>query len=234
MRIETRSHKHGTIFFTIDDDQYEKIKSWTLRCVENGGGQKYLQMSKVEGPIRMITYYHRFILNCNEDLVVDHINSDTTDNRLENLRIATQQENSWNRSKCRTRKCHSKYLGVTWVAAVKKWQASASHVYLGRYNDEEMAAKAYDTYARKIYGNFAKLNFPDIHEEVCFVVRQKKTSKYKGVVFDKKTAKWRACAMINGKKYTAGKCFNTEDEAAHAYNQIIIKNNGDSKRLLSI
>lgn len=42
------------------------------------------------------TALHRFILKAPRDLVVDHINHDTLDNRKANLRVITVQENSFN------------------------------------------------------------------------------------------------------------------------------------------
>jgi len=234
MKITTKSIKHGDVIFEIDDECYENIEGWKLRCIENGSGQKYLELNKVVGPVRMVTTYHRYILNCPEDKVVDHINGDTLNNRISNLRIASQQQNCWNKSKLSTRKCHSKYLGVTWVKATSKWQARIGNIYLGRFEKEEDAGLAYDTKARKIYGEYAKLNFPDSRNEICGVIRQKKTSKYKGVIFDKKTRKWRASVMINGKRYSAGKCFITEEEAAAAYNNMIIQYNGSRHKLIKI
>ena len=44
-------------------------------------------------------YLHRMLMNPNDDMVIDHINIKTFDNRLSNLRIVTPQENNRNKSK---------------------------------------------------------------------------------------------------------------------------------------
>ena len=50
-------------------------------------------------------------------LVVDHINDNTNDNRVENLQIVTQRFNA-----CKTQgKYSSKYKGVCWSIKYKKW-----------------------------------------------------------------------------------------------------------------
>ena len=43
-------------------------------------------------------YFHRLIVDCN-DLQVDHISGDTSDNRKQNLRIVTIQDNMKNLQK---------------------------------------------------------------------------------------------------------------------------------------
>lgn len=107
-------------------------------------------------------YLHRFIVGIDDPSVhVDHINGNALDNRRENLRLATQAENSRNRRPVAG--SSSSFLGVTWHKNLGKWQASLktenkSH-YLGVFEDEEDAARAYDEAARKFFGDFAHLNF---------------------------------------------------------------------------
>lgn len=99
-------------------------------------------------------------------LQVDHINGDRSDNRIDNLRVATVQENNRN-SKSRTGS--SKYKGVSWHVQSLKWQAICSdgikNRHLGIYTSEEEAARAYDKAARAWHGDYARLNFPEEHEQ---------------------------------------------------------------------
>lgn len=76
-------------------------------------------------------------------LVVDHINNDRLDNRLNNLQIITQRENS---SKDRVNGT-SKYVGVCWQTRDKKWRAKiqvkGKLISLGHFNKEIDAHNAY-------------------------------------------------------------------------------------------
>lgn len=99
------------------------------------------------------------------DRQMDHISGDPMDNRRENLRPATQQQNCFNQRK-QTRITTSKFKGVLlrkhliskpWSACVQKDRISH---HLGYFATEEEAAHAYDTAAVKAFGEFAKLNFP--------------------------------------------------------------------------
>lgn len=80
---------------------------------------------------------------CGMKLVVDHINDVRNDNRLENLRIITNRENTY-----RTQdKYASKYKGVCWYESSKKWRAKITIankcIHLGVFNTEEEASEVY-------------------------------------------------------------------------------------------
>lgn len=84
-------------------------------------------------------YMHRLILDGNE---IDHINRDKLDNRKENLRSVTHQQNMQNASRTRGNYT-SKYRGVSWSKERSKWVAKATlngkQFPLGRYDSEAEA-----------------------------------------------------------------------------------------------
>lgn len=103
---------------------------------------------------------HRFLLNAQKTETVDHINHNTLDNRLENLRIATRSQNGANRRSKR------KIKGVTKpnykYRENKPYRAritvNKKQIFLGWFSTKEEASNAYNTAALKYFGEFAKLN----------------------------------------------------------------------------
>ena len=94
---------------------------------------------------------------------VDHIDRNTVDDRIENLRLATSSQNQANRSKPKGT-YSSEYKGVCWNKQNKKWQAyikvNGKPIHLGYFIEEFEAAIAYDKAAKEYFEEFAKLNFP--------------------------------------------------------------------------
>ena len=92
---------------------------------------------------------------------LDHINGNRSDNRVENLREATQNENQ--RNKRGSASGTSQYKGVCWNKPSKKWRAqyrlNGVTYYLGSFDCEVEAAKAYDNAVRNLHGKFRRLNF---------------------------------------------------------------------------
>ena len=78
------------------------------------------------------------------DNTIDHINGDPSDNRIENLRDVTRQEN--NKNKCKPRNNKSGHIGVYWFKRGEKWQArievNGVNKYLGLFNVLEDAVEA--------------------------------------------------------------------------------------------
>lgn len=140
--------------------------------------------------------------------VIDHINGNKSDDRVENLRIVTQRENMTT--------CYqpilpttSKYIGVSWSMGGSKWVAQIKYegvnVHLGYFTDEIEASSAYQEALSKIEGGLFN---PDDY-------KPKLTSRFIGVNLDKSSGKWVSRVTINGKREYLG-CYTTETEAYHA------------------
>jgi hypothetical protein len=111
---------------------------------------------------------HREIMNAPGGLLVDHRNRNGLDNRRENLRLATYSQNNCNKPK--RKNTSSQFAGVSFNKLCKRWCCYINHngkrIFLGYFDSEIEAAKAYDAAARKYHGEFARLNFPESADRV--------------------------------------------------------------------
>lgn len=150
-------------FAIVDDEDFDRLSSRSWQY-SNGYANLKRYLGIVDGKQSQIKeYMHRIILGDVGDNHVDHINGDRLDNRKENLRLCTHAENCRN-SKKRNNKS-SKYKGVSRSLKrnlSKPWTAqitiNGGNRFLGRYAEEIEAAAAYNEAARKLFGEFAKLN----------------------------------------------------------------------------
>ena len=87
---------------------------------------------------------------CGYKLVVNHIDLDKLNNKVSNLEIVTQRENSNHKHL----KSSSKYTGVSWKKSSKKWMAciciNGKNKHLGYFTDEKEASNTYQTALRNI------------------------------------------------------------------------------------
>jgi len=89
--------------------------------------------------------------------VIDHIDGDRTNNRIENLREATRAENNYNAKKPKHNKSGVK--GVHWVNWYGKWRArfnvNKTVIDVGYFDDLEEAKKAIEKARKKYHKQFA-------------------------------------------------------------------------------
>ena len=90
------------------------------------------------------------------DSEIDHVNGDSADNRLVNLRLATRSENQCNRTTHKNNT--SGHKGVTWNSGMGKWVArcavNGKRKHIGYFNDVADAASAYKQAAADMHGDF--------------------------------------------------------------------------------
>ena len=137
----------------VDDEDYDKLVE--LKWFYHTG---YASSNMWIDGKRKTAKMHRVIMNNPKGFMIDHINHDTLDNRKENLRLVTNQQNLFNQ---KLKKHSSKYKGVTWYETHKKWCVRIrfnKSIYLGLFEDEKEAGRVYNENAIKYFGEFALLN----------------------------------------------------------------------------
>jgi hypothetical protein len=144
----------------IDSEDLVKVKnySWSL-------GKYYVQgYTRGIKPIQKVRL-HNIILPTDDGLDVDHINGDSLDNRKVNLRSATASQNCANAKKI-DKNVSSIYKGVSYEKARDQWFVkickNKKNHYIGRYDNEWEAARAYNTAALVLFGKYARLNVEGI------------------------------------------------------------------------
>lgn len=95
IEIYVNSKKNGSHTILIDKEDFEKIKNKTIGVYEHHSGSYYARVYIRE--LKKSIALHRIIMNAPKNMVVDHINHCTLDNRKNNLRLCTIGENNANR-----------------------------------------------------------------------------------------------------------------------------------------
>lgn len=139
----------------VDAADYEVVSRFKWHARPKPNGFYAGRIDRSSGRPRLI-YLHRQIIGPG----VDHRNRNPLDCRRENLRPCTQQQNCFNRGKSKGKS--SRYRGVSRDG--RGWRAYIRHNgflrYLGNFPSEIDAARAYDSQACSLFGEFANLNFP--------------------------------------------------------------------------
>jgi hypothetical protein len=143
----------------VDDEDFDRLKSYQWFLSGTGYAVGFVPSN---GKFKL-AYMHRFIMQAAEGQLVDHINSDSLDNRQTNLRFATPQQNGQNK-RLSALSCTG-LKGVGWHKNRRKYHARIQlqgiRYHLGFFDDAETAALAYDEAARRLFGEFAVCNYTE-------------------------------------------------------------------------
>jgi hypothetical protein len=141
----------------VDAEDYGWLSKYKWHAV-NTGGKFYAYRCRNKRSISR----HRMIMGEPKGKIVDHKDGNSLNNRRSNLRICTTAENLRNR---RRTGGASRYKGVCFVKRLNKWRAEITfnrrQIHIGLFKDEISAGKAYDRAAKKYFGEFTFLNFPE-------------------------------------------------------------------------
>ena len=131
--------KVGNKFATVDPEYYEILNKYSWCLIRRN--TNFYACTSIKGKITRM--HHMIIGKPINGMVTDHIDGNGLNNKKENLRIVTQRENLQNLKI----KKSSKFSGVHWRKAKKKWTASlrinGRPKHIGYFVNEEDAAVAY-------------------------------------------------------------------------------------------
>lgn len=136
--------------FICDEETWDMVKDRTWHKNKNG-----YPCANVNGHPTLL---HWIIMGKEKGYDIDHINGNKNDNRLSNLRKVTHQQNRCNSKLNSNNK--SKFKGVCWSKASKKWMAyitfKSKRIYLGLYENIEDAKKARQNAEIVYFGQFRR------------------------------------------------------------------------------
>lgn len=138
--------------FYVDLEDFDKVKDVCWSKDKDG----YLRGRMNDKSIKL----HRLIMNCPDNMVVDHINHEVSDNRKVNLRIVTQSQNRMN--SCVSSLNTSGTTGVSWHKSSSTWRAEITVNYktiqLGNFKTKGEAIKARKEAEKLYFGEYSCCN----------------------------------------------------------------------------
>jgi hypothetical protein len=146
----------------VDDEDYERVMARGPWYASKQGSKSRTWYAHrrdfVEGSTKKkVLPMHRFILPPPEGRMVDHINGNGLDNRKENLRLVTHQQNMHNARTALTNTSGVK--GVSWSKVSGKWRADVwmnnRQISLGLFDCLLMASIVVAKAREALHGDFA-------------------------------------------------------------------------------
>lgn len=156
--------RNSSLFAVVDDEDFESVNACPWYVMKVNGVPKYAHhMDRDEHGKTISVLMHRYIMQAIPGSWVNHRDRDGFNNQRSNLRVCWPFQTQQNRR--RNSNSTWLYKGVRWRSDVGKWRADIQHkgkkINIGYYTSDVQAAMAYDVLARRFFGEFANVNFPD-------------------------------------------------------------------------
>lgn len=149
-------YRGGVLYWKERPKCSRKAKGDMTAGTQTTGGYLQVTVAQKKYYVHQIVFLmqHGFIPE-----IVDHIDGDTSNNKIENLRASNKSLNACN-SKHRVDNT-SGHKGVTWGKVCKKWmarvQVNGRGIHLGVFEDFELACFVADEARRLFHGSHARL-----------------------------------------------------------------------------
>jgi hypothetical protein len=152
----------------VDDEDFEYLSQfkWQYQQDKQTGYAKrgvYLGGGRANSKWKIVMM-HKEVMKAEQTQKIDHKDGNGLNNQKDNLRHCDSAQNMRN-SKKRSALTSSPYKGVCYQKKRNRYLASIAvdgkKIFLGRFFQEDDAARAYNEAATKLFGEFALLNVVD-------------------------------------------------------------------------
>jgi hypothetical protein len=155
----------GKVSYVDEDFEYLNQWKWSVLKSDKGGRELfYAYRMDYTGDKPVPVMMHRLITKTPDGEQPDHQDHNGLNNQKYNLRNCAHKQNQGNQRYCLNKV--SKYKGVSFFKGRNRpWFAQITvegmRYHKGGFDEEIEAALWYDSMAKKLFGEFAYLNFPD-------------------------------------------------------------------------
>lgn len=157
-RVLSYDPKTGVFTRTVRTSNYVSVgdEAGTIHEVKPGQFYRYIHIGGKKYPTHRLAWL--YVHGEWPAGLIDHRDGDGLNNKLSNLRIATQTQNNANMKKRVDNKSGAK--GVSWCKSQGRWRAyitcNQRQRHLGYFDDVVTASAAYQKASAKLFGDFAR------------------------------------------------------------------------------
>lgn len=152
-------------FALVDDEDFERVSKFKWHA-SKGSKTFYARRNSLKSDNiekRITIRLHCFILGFPVNTDIDHIDRNGLNCCRSNLRRATPSQNRANRGLDSTNT--TGYKGISFIKRRNRWRmritVDGKKIEKDGFHTAEQAARAYDSFSKKHFGEFAVTNFAD-------------------------------------------------------------------------